>query len=124
MDSISRNNIIAQVIEEYEAEQKRLQEEKELKEQLALLGGGDEIASPNMTNTSGTSSWYFYNQTSLTRGATEFRNKWGNSSRCNNITITFRKRVKIESPYIPASMTLTLFTLAKSNAAQTKGQFF
>ena len=78
MDSISRNNIIAQVIEEYEAEQKRLQEEKELKEQLALLGGGDEIASPNMTNTSGTSSWYFYNQTSLTRGATEFRNKWGN----------------------------------------------
>ena len=54
---------------------------KELQEQLALLGG-DEIANPNMsapTSQGGsTASWYFYNQTSVTRGATEFRNKWGN----------------------------------------------
>lgn len=78
MDSVSRNNIIAQVIEDYVEEQRRIQEEKELQAQLALLGGGDEIANPNMTNTSTTAGWYFYNQTSLTRGATDFRNKWGN----------------------------------------------
>ena len=80
MDSVSRNKIILGVIEEYKAEQERLEKEKELQEQLALLGG-DQLANPNMSSplTSGpTASWYFYNQTSLTRGATEFRNKWGN----------------------------------------------
>lgn len=78
MDSISRNKIISQVIEDYKEEQERLEKEKELKEQLALLGG-DQITNPNMSNpNTSSSSWYFYNQTSLTRGATEFRNKWGN----------------------------------------------
>ena len=80
MDSVSRNKIILGVIEEYKAEQERLQKEKELQEQLALLGG-DQIANPNMSNPMASNTaalWYFYNQTSLTRGATEFRNKWGN----------------------------------------------
>ena len=81
MDSVSRNKIITQVIEEYKAEQERIQKEKELQEQLALLDGGDKIATPDMSSSTmpgSTPSWYFYNQTSLTRGATEFRNKWGN----------------------------------------------
>ena len=81
MDSVSRNKIISQVIEEYKAEQERIQKEKELKEQLALLDGGDKIATPDMSSSTKPGSspgWYFYNQTSLTRGATEFRNKWGN----------------------------------------------
>ena len=80
MDSVSRNKIISQVIEEYKAEQERLQKEKELQEQLALLGGDEKIATPDMSNNmaSGAPSWYFYNQNSLVRGATEFRNKWGN----------------------------------------------
>lgn len=80
MDSISRNEIILQVIEEYKAEQERIQKEKELQEQLALLGGDDKLATPDMSSNMSSSApgWYFYNQTSLTRGATEFRNKWGN----------------------------------------------
>ena len=79
MDSVSRNQVIAQVIKEYEEEQERLAKEKELQEQLALLGVGDEVAKPDMSNpNSATGGWYFYNQQSLTRGATEFRNKWGN----------------------------------------------
>lgn len=80
MDSVSRNKIILEVIEEYKAEQERLAKEKELQEQLALLGG-DEIANPNMSapmSSGGNTSWYFYNQVSLTRGAAEFKNKWGN----------------------------------------------
>ena len=81
MDSVSRNKIIAQVIEEYKAEQERIQKEKELQEQIAQFGGNEKIATPDMSSSTmpGSSpSWYFYNQTSLTRGATEFRNKWGN----------------------------------------------
>ncbi len=83
MDSVSRNKVIEQVIEEYKAEQERLEKEKELQEQLALLGQGDEVAKPDMTGSSpmggmGGTSWYFYNQQALTRGATDFRNKWGN----------------------------------------------
>ena len=80
MDSVSRTKIILGIIEEYKAEQERLAKEKELQEQLALLGG-DQIADPNMSapmSPGSTASWYFYNQTSLTRGAAEFRNKWGN----------------------------------------------
>ena len=82
MDSVSRNKVIEQVIEEYKAEQERIQKEKELQEQLALLGQGDEVAKPDMTGSSpmggmGGTSWYFYNQQALTRGATDFRNKWG-----------------------------------------------
>ena len=80
MDSVSRNEIILGVIEDYKAEQERLAKEKELQEQLALLGG-DQIANPNMSNPMASTTaalWYFYNQTSLARGATEFRNKWGN----------------------------------------------
>lgn len=81
MDSVSRNKIILGVIEEYKAEQERLEKEKELQEQLALLGG-DQIANPNMSSPmagSSAASWYFYNQTSLMRGAAEFKNKWGNN---------------------------------------------
>ena len=80
MDSVSRTKIILGVIEEYKAEQERLAKEKELQEQLALLGG-DQIADPNMSSPMAPgqkASGYFYNQTSLTRGAAEFRNKWGN----------------------------------------------
>ena len=80
MDSVSRNKIILGVIEDYKAEQERLEKEKELQEQLALLGG-DKLADPNMSapmSPGATALWYFYNQTSLTRGAAEFRNKWGN----------------------------------------------
>ena len=41
----------------------------------------------------------------------------------HNHFIIFVKRLRIESPYKSATRTLTLFTLAKSNAVQTKGQF-
>lgn len=79
MDSVSRNAIIGKVIEDYKAEQERIEKEKELKAQLDALGANDPgVANTNMTNTSSTPGWYFYNQASLTRGATEFRNKWGN----------------------------------------------
>ena len=81
MDSVSRNalidRIIAQVIEQEEMEK----EQREYEEQLALMGsavGGDENKEKTSepTNNTGT-SWYFYNQTAVSKGITEFTRKWG-----------------------------------------------
>ena len=79
MDSVSRNilidKIIAQVIEQEEIEKAQ----REYEEQLALMGstvGGDEMKKSEPTNQTG-SSWYFYNQSSVSRGVTEFTRKWG-----------------------------------------------
>lgn len=79
MDSVSRNalidRIIAQVIEQEQIEQQR----REYEEQLALMGSTvieDQIKSEPISATTG-SSWYFYNQTSVSKGITEFTRKWG-----------------------------------------------
>ena len=81
MDSVSRNalidRIIAQVIEKEEMEK----EQREYEEQLALMGstvGGDEkekTSEPTSKTTA--TSWYFYNQTAVSKGITEFTRKWG-----------------------------------------------
>ena len=80
MDSVSRNKIIdkiiAQVIEQEEMEKAQ----REYEEQLALMGsavgGGEEKPTSEPTNNV-TSSWYFYNPTSVSKGITEFTRKWG-----------------------------------------------
>ena len=78
MDSIERNilidGIIAQVIEE----EKREKEQREYEQQLALMGsatGVEPVKSEPTSSTGG--SWYFYNQTSVSKGITEFTRKWG-----------------------------------------------
>ena len=81
MDSVSRNilidKIIARVIEEEQMEQQR----REYEEQLALMGStvsnGDIPKSEPTSQTTGSSSWYFYNQASVSKGMTEFTKKWG-----------------------------------------------
>ena len=78
MDSVSRNilidHIIAQVIQEEELQKAQ----QEYEEQLALMGAatGDTPKS-EPTSTSSGSSWYFYNQTAISKGFTEFTRKWG-----------------------------------------------
>ena len=80
MDSVSRNalidRIIAKVIEQEQIEKER----REYEEQLALMGSavGDDqqLKSEPTSNTTG-GSWYFYNQTSVSKGITEFTRKWG-----------------------------------------------
>lgn len=81
MDSVSRNalidRIIAQVIEQEQIEKER----REYEEQLALMGStvGDnqQMKSEPTSNTTEGGSWYFYNQTSVSKGITEFTRKWG-----------------------------------------------
>ena len=82
MDSVSRNmlidKIIAQVIEQEQIEKER----REYEEQLALMGstvGGNEPEKKDPAEATSTAggSWYFYNQTSVSKGITEFTRKWG-----------------------------------------------
>ena len=79
MDSLARNalidKIIAQVIEKEQIEK----EKREYEEQLALMGStvddGNKVSEPTSSTQGG--SWYFYNQTSVSKGITEFTRKWG-----------------------------------------------
>ena len=75
MDSIHRNAIIDQVIEEYKAEQERLQRQREIEEQIALNGGNEK---PKDIVTDNDGNWYFYNNQTSSRGAGDFKKKWGN----------------------------------------------
>ena len=76
MDSIHRNAIIDKVIEDYKEEQKRLEEQREIERQIALLGGNDKSTSTVPDGNEG--NWYFYNNITRNRGANDFRSKWGN----------------------------------------------
>lgn len=76
MDSIHRNAIIDQVIEDYKEEQKRLEEQREIQQQIALNGGNDNSGSAVPTGNDG--NWYFYNTTTRNRGMNDFKVKWGN----------------------------------------------
>ncbi|MBR4837404.1 MAG: tetratricopeptide repeat protein [Bacteroidales bacterium] len=75
MDSVQRNAIIDKVIEDYKIEQKRLEEQREIEAQLALNGGNQK---PEQVVPANEGSWYFYNTQTRTRGANDFRTKWGN----------------------------------------------
>lgn len=75
MDTIHLYAVIDKIIEDYQAEQRRLEEQREIEEQIALNGGNDKpqnVVQPN------DGSWYFYNVQTRTRGMNDFKNKWGN----------------------------------------------
>ena len=75
MDTIHLFAVIDKVIEDYQAEQQRLAEQREIEEQIALNGGNEkpnDIVQPNDGN------WYFYNTQTRNRGMNDFQKKWGN----------------------------------------------
>ena len=78
MDSVQRNILIDRIIAQVIEEEQREQAQREYEEQLALMGAatGEAPKTSEPTSSSG-SSWYFYNQTALTKGYTEFTRKWG-----------------------------------------------
>ena len=78
MDSLERNALIDKIIAQVIEKEKREKEQREYEEQLALMGAavGDEPVKQETGSTEG-GSWYFYNQTSVSKGITEFTRKWG-----------------------------------------------
>ena len=79
MDSTQRNILIDGIIARLIEQEEREQAQREYEEQLALMGAatGDAPKTSEPTSNSSGSAWYFYNQTALTKGYTEFNRKWG-----------------------------------------------
>ena len=78
MDSISRNKLIDRIIAKVIEEEQFQKAQQEYEEQLALMGAATgEVSKPTETSTGNGSSWYFYNQTAVSKGFTEFTRKWG-----------------------------------------------
>ena len=75
MDTIHLYAVIDKLIEEYQEEQQRLEEQRDIEQQIALNGGNEkpqDVAQPN------DGSWYFYNTQTRNRGMNDFKKKWGN----------------------------------------------
>ena len=94
MDSVGRNalidKIIAQVIEE-----ERLQKEQEqYEEQLAMMGGAVSKTSPSLDPSSSSQGWYFYNETTLRNGFSEFSKKWGMRKLEDNWRISDKRSIE------------------------------
>ena len=88
MDSLERlaliDRIIADVIEQEQIEK----EKREYEEQLALMGSTVNNEPVKSETTTTTGSWYFYNQTSVSKGMTEFTRKWGMRRNVDNWRIS------------------------------------
>jgi len=75
MNETDRNNYIDKLIAKTEEEEQKKEEEKQ--NELTQLQN-QQTANPQQNNTTGTnSSWYFYNQTTVSFGVAEFNKRWG-----------------------------------------------
>jgi tetratricopeptide (TPR) repeat protein len=92
MDSLARNKFIDGIIAEYIEEEKRLQQEERLEEQMAMMPGNRE---PQNTMEQST-EWYFYNPNTLSFGYTEFLRKWGRRRLEDNWRISDKQSISID----------------------------
>lgn len=91
MDTADLYVMVDNLIEEYEEEQERIAEEKE-------LGGTQfvDLTRNKPAQALGGGGWYFYNTAALGRGRTEFVKKWGERKLENNWRLT-DKRMMMQS---------------------------
>jgi tetratricopeptide (TPR) repeat protein len=79
MDSISRNKLIDKIIAQVMEKERLEREFQQYEEQLALMGSTTTQSrfdeKPQGPNSGAT--WYFYNQSTVSKGITEFTRKWG-----------------------------------------------
>lgn len=93
MDSVSRNNIISKLINDY-IEEERKQREREIEEErMALLSPS--INSPSASSTGQSGEWYFYNPSTLSHGYTEFMRKWGRRNLEDNWNISDKTTISV-----------------------------
>mgnify|MGYP002525512058 FL=1 len=93
MDSVSRNKIIDKIIAQVMEEEQLEREREEYEEQLALMGSttsqsGIEEKEQDSKNAA---TWYFYNQSTVSRGMTEFTRKWGMRKNEDNLFISDKR---------------------------------
>ena len=80
MTDNERNEIIDQIIVDYQEELERLKEEEELQKALEAANQGGELGQPNISQgmpIGGGKEWYFYNTSTKDFGYTQFIRKWG-----------------------------------------------
>ena len=79
MDSVSRNRLIDKIIAQVYEEERLERERQEYEEQLALMGSTTTQSKFDEKTQGPTSNatWYFYNQSTVSKGMTEFTRKWG-----------------------------------------------
>lgn len=95
MDENSRNRIIDKIIADLIEQEKYEEEQRQYEEQLALMGAATGDAPKQEENgiKNGESSWYYYNQSTVSRGYTEFAKKWGMRKLEDNWFITDKKSI-------------------------------
>ena len=97
MDSVSRNILIDKIIAQVIEQEERERQQQEYEEQLAMMGsavGGNEPEKKDpmeATSVATGGPWYFYNQTSVSKGITEFTRKWGMRKNEDNWRISDRR---------------------------------
>ncbi len=127
MDESTRNKAIDKQI------QKLIDEEQRKKEELeaALAKNQNPLSSTTNTNVGssiglGGSGWYFYNQTTISFGISDFAKKWGNRKLEDNWRRS-QKGVVIEDPNSTATNTSTNTTkngTAKSNDPKKTREYY
>ncbi len=77
MDSVSRNALIDKIIAQVIQQEREEEEQRKYEEQLLMMGAGYGSSTVKNEPNASSGAWYFYNQTTLSRGYTEFSKKWG-----------------------------------------------
>ena len=78
---LPKEELESKIDEIIEEEQRQAEIEREKRERgLPVIDSSDPFNSPNKVANNNTigGSWYFYNQSAVTRGSNDFKRKWGN----------------------------------------------
>ena len=94
MDSIGRNALIDKIIAQVIEEEKLQKEREQYEEQLAMMGGAVSKTAPSVDPSSASQGWYFYNETTLRNGFSEFSKKWGMRKLEDNWRISDKRSIE------------------------------
>jgi tetratricopeptide (TPR) repeat protein len=92
MSEAERNTWVRKMIENHTAEERRLA--KEEADRMAALAATAGMRNVNTTTSNG--KWYFYNQSLITQGKTEFFRLWGNRKLEDNWRISNKQQLSFE----------------------------
>lgn len=117
-----RNDKIDKIIEQIEAEEKRLEEEKLLQQNNALNQNNNPTNTPT-TNTTG--AWYFYNPQTVSFGIGEFNKRWGSRKleddwRRSEKEITILTNTSTNNNDTPSDSTQSSGTVASTDNTKNK----
>jgi tetratricopeptide (TPR) repeat protein len=96
MDSTQLYAVVDKIINEFVREEQRREQEERSQSMMAMYGGRYDQRG-QMAQAQSTGEWYFYNQTTLGFGFTEFMRKWGRRQLEDNWRISDRQSIIVGS---------------------------